>query len=310
MKVNSTCAAALVAGALSLLAAPLLTSAQDASTPEASADVVSETATTSTILQTLNPIPLVIDPKPDLTRPDDVIEREATLALLSERRIDTFSIFTIIPWWVQDSILSGVPANTVVLILLLPILTTIVAFSRVVIGLPGLEILVPIALAYALVALGVVLGGVILGSIVLSAFLSRMLLKHVRIMYYPKRSLSMLVVALLVLISLTVTIKLGFGQVSELSIFPILILALLADALVSVQLHKSMSDAVNITLVTIGTGVLGYVLATATIVRDTLVLYPEVILLLIPINLMMGRYFGLRISEMFRFRSFNVYGSQ
>lgn len=57
-------------------------------------------------------------------------------------------------------------------------------------------------------------------------------------------------------------------------------------------------------------GIFGFLLATSKIVREFLVLYPEVVLLLIPINILMGRYFGLRLSEIFRFKTFNYYGAQ
>jgi hypothetical protein len=36
-------------------------------------------------------------------------------------------------------------------------------------------------------------------------------------------------------------------------------------------------------------------------------LYPEVILILIPVNILMGRYFGLRLTEYHRFRQFRRY---
>ena len=129
-------------------------------------------------------------------------------------------------------------------------------------------------------------------------------------MHYPKRSISMLLLSIMVFVALTASIQLGLGNVQELSIFPVLIMTLLGDSIVSVQLHKKMGEAFTIIFVTIALGLFGFALATFQGMRNTLILYPEVILLLIPINILMGRYFGLRLSELFRFRSFSSYGSE
>lgn len=244
----------------------------------------------------------------DLTQPEPSDEKEATLALLARRPIESPKPFSLMAWWVQQAIKGGIPANTVVLILLLPFLAVLVAFFRVIIGLPSLEMLVPIALAYVLVAVGIATGAIILAAVVAASFISRVSLRRVRIMHYPKRSLSMLLLALMVFAALTLSVSLGVANLEELSIFPILIMTLLGDSLVSVQLHKTMREAVVITAVTIVLGIAGYYLAVAGPVRDLLILYPEIVLLTIPANILMGRYFGLRLSELVRFKNFSAYG--
>jgi hypothetical protein len=246
----------------------------------------------------------------DLTKPEEDKEKEAIFQLLEKRPVEKPGLLTFGAWWVQNSIRVGIPANTIVLILLLPLLAALVVFIRVVIGLPSLEMLVPIALAYVFVAVGVVIGSIILATVVAASFISRMLLRKISLMYYPKRSLSMLLLALFVFGALTASIELGIGNVEDLSIFPILILTLLGDSIVSVQLRKSMRESLVITLVTIALGLFGYWLAVLDGVRNMLILYPEFVLLSIPINIAMGRYFGLRLSEVFRFRSFSAYGSE
>jgi len=267
----------------------------------------STTAQEGTIL--IQNVQGLLDAK-DLTRPEQDQEKEAILRLLEKRPIAQPGLFSFGGWLVQHSIRIGVPANTIVLILLLPVLAALVAFIRVIIGLPSLEMLVPIALAYVFVAVGVVIGGIILMTVVAASFVSRMLLRRVSIMHYPKRSLSMLLLSLTVFAALAISIELGLGNVQDLSIFPILILTLLGDSIVSVQLHKSMREAFIIITVTITLGLFGFLLATLDGVRNMLIVYPEVILLIIPINIIMGRYFGLRLSEVLRFHNFNAHASE
>ncbi len=286
------------------VAVPANASAQSAN------DAIAQSPSMLFIATSRSSLSRLIFDKNDLTLSSNTPDQNFIRQLLARRRVEQPGIFTFFAWWVQDSILAGISLNTIVLILLLPFLSTVVVFTRVVIGLPSLEMLVPIALSYALVATGILLGGIILASIVIASLIARMLLRAVPIMFFPKRSLSMLLLSLFVFATLTVSIKLGIGNIATVSIFPILIMTLLGDSLVSIQLHKSMREATTITLVTIAIGVLGFFLATSNTVRDLLILYPETVLILIPINIVMGRYFGLRLFELLRFRSFKQYGSE
>jgi hypothetical protein len=170
--------------------------------------------------------------------------------------------------------------------------------------------LVPIVLAFAFVAVGITAGLIILGAVVLASFVSRTLLRRVPIMQFPKRSLSHLFLAFFVFAALTLAIILDIESIRDVSIFPVLILTLLGDSIVSVQLHKTVRETVVITLVTIGLALLGYLLATSLVVRDLIILWPEIVLLTIPVNFALGRYFGLRLSELFRFRTLESYGSE
>lgn len=281
-------------------------------TNDADAAVATGTATATT---TEDGIPggilnVLTTPKQDLTKPEDQPQKDEIQVLLERRPVKEPSVFGFFAYWVQKAISLGIPANTIVLILLIPVIATLVTFVRVVIGLPSLEMLVPIVLSFAFVAVGITAGLIILGAVVLASFVSRTLLRQVPIMHFPKRSLSHLFLAFFVFAALTLSIILDIGAIRELSIFPILILTLLGDSIVSVQLHKTLRDTLVVTSVTIGVALVGYLLATSLAVRDLVILWPELILLTIPVNLALGRYFGLRLAEVLRFRTLESYGSE
>jgi hypothetical protein len=246
----------------------------------------------------------------DVTQPEQTEEKEGILLLLEDRPIDSIGITNILAYWVQSAISIGVPANTIILILLLPVIATVIAIFRLFVGLPSLEMFVPIALAYTFVAIGIDAGIIILAAILFATFLSRFMLKRVRIMQLPKRAISMMILSLSVFGALTLSAGFNIVEVSEISIFPVLMLVLLGDMIVNIQLHKSMAETLTITSVTIGLGLIGYVLTVLTPVRNTLLLYPESLLLLIPLNILIGRYFGLRLTEYFRFQSIISHGSK
>jgi hypothetical protein len=237
----------------------------------------------------------------DITQPENLDDKVAIISLFEDRPVTELNWFNAMAYWVQESVRAGVPANTIFLILLTPFLALLVSFVRTVVGLPTLDMLVPIALAFALVAVGITVGLLVLTAIILASYVAKRSLLKLKIMFYPKRSLSMLFLALAVFAALTIGVALEFERILSVSIFPILILMLLGDMIVSVQLHKSSSETFMITGTTIAIGLIGYVAATSLTIQNIVILYPEIILLVIPLNIVVGRYFGLRISELFRF---------
>lgn len=249
-------------------------------------------------------------PKRDLTKPEEQPQKNEIQVLLERRPAQELTLFNFFAFWVQKAIGLGIPANTIVLLLLIPVIATLVTFVRVIIGLPSLEMLVPIILSFAFVAVGIVTGLIIITAVICASFLSRALMRHASIMFFPKRSISLLILSLFVFGALTIAIVSDIQSIRDLSIFPILILTLLGDSIVSVQLRKSVSETVIITAVTIAISLAGYLLATSLVTRDIIIVWPEVILLTIPVNFILGRYFGLRLMEIFRFKTLESYGSE
>lgn len=239
----------------------------------------------------------------DVTRPEEPASRDEILVLFEKRPANTLTPFNFAAFFVQESVKAGVPSRTIILILLLPMLATIIAFIRHVVGLPSIGLLVPIALSITLLSTGITAGLILLASIILGSTFARLILKRLRIMQLPKMALSMFIVSIIIFTAITISAMAGILVVRQLSIFPVLLLILLSEQIISVQIERSFQEMLVITLVTFALGVVGFVVLSSQIIRNTFLLYPELIFLLIPINILIGRYFGLRLLEFFRFTS-------
>lgn len=270
-------------------------------------------AQTITPLQTVTATPSAtpsVAEKKDVTKPETKTDRERMLELFAKNRsLNGFNLFNFTAYGVQYAVREGVPANTIILILLLPLLATVVVFFRYIIGWSGLGILVPIALSITLLSTGLGTGFVLLATILLVSFIARIILKRIRIMQLPKLALSMLLVAVSIIITLTIGTSTKIFSVQDISIFPILLLVLLSDRVVALFLERSLREVVTITAVTLILGITGYFLLSWSALRTVIIIYPEFILLVIPVNILMGRYFGLRVTEYVRFRPIREYGS-
>ena len=277
---------------------------QPAAAIESTSSIATATTTiASTTLLNLIQQSVSANQQNNLTQAEELPEKVAIISRFDSRLVMEPSGLNIFAYWVQEAVRMGIPANTIFLILLTPFLALLVSFTRVVIGLPTLDMLVPIALAFALVAVGITIGLFVLLAIILASFIAKRSLSNLKIMFYPKRSFSMLFLAIAVFAALTFGAILDLDRILTVSIFPILILMLLGDLIVSVQLHKSAQETFLITGTTVLLGIIGYFAATSQLIQNTLILYPEILLLVIPLNILVGRYFGLRVLELFRFNN-------
>lgn len=245
----------------------------------------------------------------DVTRPEGP-EDEQALQLFKQRPADKLTLTNGLAFLVQSSVKSGVPSRTIILILLLPMLATIIAFIRHVIGLPSIGMLVPVALSITLLSTGITAGLILLATIILGSTFARLLLKKVRIMQLPKMAFSMFIVSIFLFLVLTASAMAGILVVKQLSIFPVLLLILLSEQIIAVQQERSAQEMIIISMVTFAIGILGFLLLSSTHLRNTILLYPAFILVLIPLNIVVGRYFGLRLMEYFRFSSIMRHASK
>ena len=124
-----------------------------------------------------------------------------------------------------------------------------------------------------------------------------------KLQYLPRMALILLLVVFGILVVLFLTPIIRQPQLTNVSIFPVLILVLLAEDFSRVQLGKSAKVAINLTTETLILALVSYIFLTIKIVQQTALLHPEAfILTVIFIDVMLGRYLGLRFLELWRFR--------
>lgn len=256
---------------------------------------------TPTPTPTLTPSPA---PLPDLTQ--KTLETIGPLEkLLSEQKLGKIWPGNPIKYAIRASVKSGVPANTIVLLLLLPLVASLIAATRHVIGVRGFGIFLPAALAVTFVAIGPVVGIGLFLVIVFASLVMRLSLRKLKIklQYLPRMALLLWWVVISVLGVLFLAPVINSRALSNVSIFPVLFLVLLAEDFTRVQLGKSAKVAINLTTQTLLLSLVSYFVLILKEVREFALLNPEVYLTLLAIiNILLGKYVGLRLMEIWRFR--------
>jgi hypothetical protein len=198
---------------------------------------------------------------------------------------------------------SGIPLDTLVLVLILPIIVTVIAFFRQVIGIKAFGIYTPAIITFAFLATNQIKYGItIFVTVIAVGTLTRFILKRARLLYLPRVAIMITIVGFSILLLLFVGGTWNRTGLASVSIFPILIMITLVEKFVAVQIEKGGRAAVILALETLFISVIGYYIASWHFLINAILQYPWISLFTIPINVFLGKWTGLRLSEYFRFR--------
>ena len=198
---------------------------------------------------------------------------------------------------------NGVPLDTLVLVLILPIIVTMIAFFRQVIGIKAFGIYTPAIITFAFLATNEIKYGItIFVTVILVGTITRYLLKKARLLYLPRVAIMITIVGFSILFLLFIGGTWNRTGLASVSIFPILIMITLVEKFITVQIEKGNRAAVILSLETLFISVIGYYIASWPQLIKMILSYPWMSLLTIPINIFLGKWTGLRLSEYLRFR--------
>lgn len=243
------------------------------------------------------------------------LERGGYEFIVIDEESQKLQIWNFMTYFVNNLIDSGIPDNIILLILMVPIIATIVVMMKQVIGLTTFGMYTPLILTLIFFILGIKFGLLILILFIGIGTITRLILKKTRLLYFPKLGIMVTIIALSLFIFLIIGTFFNFfdSQFFSLAIFPMLILGTLTEKFSSVQSIQSFWANLKITLETLLVSVLAYIAIGGevdmgfmafkwdflqNIVRST----PEIVFVFIIVNILLGRWTGLRLLEYVRFR--------
>lgn len=197
---------------------------------------------------------------------------------------------------------SGVSSETLFLILMLPVIATLIALARQVLGITTMGIYFPIILTLSFVSLGFENALVILLLVWLLGTAARSFFKKVRLAYIPRIALIITFLGFITLLVLGVLSWLKLDYLLQIPIIPTLILVVLVEQILNVQVERGLKASTLLIFETVLVAAFSYFLITQPAFQNFILAYPETVLLLILVNIFLGRWTGLRFTELFRFR--------
>jgi len=197
----------------------------------------------------------------------------------------------------------GVPKETLVFLLMLPIVAIVISFARQVIGIKGFGIYTPLIITFAFLVTGLKYGLIFFITIILVGTLTRLFIRKFRLLYLPRMAITLTIVSLVVL---TIFYFGAYGQKTDLitiSIFVILIMITLVEKFLVAQIERGGKGAILLTSETLILSIICYWIASWSWLQIFVLSHPfATIFLAIIISILLGKWTGLRLTEYFRFR--------
>ncbi len=210
-------------------------------------------------------------------------------------------------------LMQHVDISTITLLLLFPVIVTVVVVLRQIVGIQAFGIYTPSIITLAFVFIGqqrwsdIKYAIMVYVTVLCVGMMMRYVLKKLRLLYLPRVAITLTVVSFSVLAILAFGGSMGRTGFASAPIFPILIIIMLVEKFVTVQIEKGSRTAIILAVETLFIALVGYtILSPTTIIGKTFIsftlIHTWVVLLIIPINLFIGKWTGLRLSEYLRFR--------
>ena len=204
---------------------------------------------------------------------------------------------------INSAVERGISEQTIAMLLLFPLVAALVAFSRQVVGLVGFGMLVPVLVTAAFLSTGVFAGLLLFLVVLGTATVARLVLKKIRIPYLPRLAMVVWSVSLVTLLILLASPNLSIDKLATIGIFPILLMVMLAESFVETQITRTWTTAALMTAETLGIALLGYGIVTMPSVQNFALTNPTwTVFLTLLLDYLIGRYKGLRLMEVWRFR--------
>lgn len=230
-------------------------------------------------------------------------QKSKLAAFLDQHPIKPLTWHNLVQHAIRNAVNQGLPANIIVLLLLFPFIAAIIAASRHIIGLRGFGIYIPAVLSVAFVSTEIVSGAIFFVAVLLAASLTRVVVKKFKFPYLPRTSMILWGVSVFILGLLILSSRLALHELLTINIFPLLILILLTENFMDSQLFNSQQEAFKLTFETLLIALVCSLIINQDVVQQFVLLYPEITLLGTALaNYLIGRYKGLRLLEVLRFK--------
>lgn len=219
----------------------------------------------------------------------------------SQRALDKLGPLNFMSYLLNYLINKGVDQNTILLILMLPVIATIITIARQIIGIKAFGIYIPSIIALTFVVTSLQFGIITFIALLITGTLTRIVAKRLRLLYLPRMAIVVTIVSFSILGMFTVAAYFDKPGFYSMSIFPILIMTILTERFVEAQIEKGAKTATKLTIESLILSIISYYIVTWDVLQNIILAYPETMLLVIILNLLLGRFTGLRLTEYLRF---------
>ncbi len=196
----------------------------------------------------------------------------------------------------------GISQNLLKIILMIPFGALVTVVFRNVIGLETFGTFLPALIASAARDTGLLWGSIGFVLVIVITAVIRRAMDKLQLLHSPKMAILLTTVVMIILGATVISANLGFNQLAHISLFPIAILAITAERFAIFEAEQGLIKALRVTVATLVVVSAAYVVMDSQFLQSMVLAFPELLLILIALNLWLGKWIGMRVMEFYRFR--------
>ncbi len=188
------------------------------------------------------------------------------------------------------------------ILFMIPVGAFLLVIFRNVIGVKTFGTFMPVLIALAFRETQLAWGMALFSLIVAFGLGARFYLEHLKLLLVPRLAAVLIVVVLLMALFSLLSHRLGLERGLSVALFPMVILTMTIERMSIVWEERGASEALQQGLGSLAVAALVYLVMTLRNTEHLFFLFPELMLVLLAATLLLGRYTGYRLLELFRFK--------
>jgi hypothetical protein len=201
--------------------------------------------------------------------------------------------------------LLGLPVNTQAvyrIMLLVPIGTLLLVLLRNVVGIKTFGTFMPVLIGLSFRETGLLKGIFLFTLLVALGLAVRFYLERLKLLVVPRLAAVLIVVVIFMALLSILTHRLGGHTGLSVALFPMVILTMIIERMSIVWEERGPAEALSSGLGSIVTATLAFLLMNVELVGYLVFVFPELLLVVLAATILLGRYTGYRLTDLYRFR--------
>ena len=229
-----------------------------------------------------------------------VQRNEADPVLVAERRAQTvqsrISDFSLFSLPIQSQAVYAV-------LLMIPLGALVVVLLRNVVGITTFGTFMPVLVALAFRETQVLSGVILFSLVVTLGLLFRFFMENLRLLLVPRLASVLIIVVLLMALISVVFHQLGLDMGLSVGLFPMVILTMTIERMSIVWEERGPAEAIQQGVGSLIVAAICFTVMDVDVLKHLFFVFPELLLWVLALCLLLGRYSGYRLLELVRFKS-------
>ncbi len=188
-------------------------------------------------------------------------------------------------------------------LLMVPIGAFLMLLLRNIVGVKTFGTFMPVLIAIAFRETQILAGVLLFVTVVGAGLLVRFYMERLRLLLVPRLTSVLIIVVILMAIVSIVSQRLGIEVGLSIALFPMVIMAMTIERMSIAWEERGAGHAVKEGIGTLLVASLAYLVMSWAPLEHLVFVFPESLLILLAVTLLLGRYSGYRLTELFRFRA-------